>query len=1143
MAATITPPPNNVLSTRFLTENRAAAISGYRSYVDYLALNKISFYSGETIVRSTLENSSRMLSNSEDIGRLVDYVRERAKRLFLLLVYIEKLKWIGAFLNSGLTDDNLPLFVVADSKSVTMRDSQNRHWRCFDEWSDFAQKSFVDYQWFFLAMPFSTVNFENRFYLEQPLEIRALSGVSGRGGFGSVRRVEIPFGQSVSKFTLTNTISLYKIEYLEVAVKYLVNPFDEKDPLKFFEKEKHTLRVMRRLEHPHLIQATGSFERGNDGGFIFPWAEGGSLQDLWFRTDTSLNNSGLLSWALSQIEGLIDGIARLNATNTHHGDLKPANILCFSTAKENLGTLVVADVGLAKMYRYYTDQRRDPTTAKYASKKYMPPEAALFKPVLSRRCDMWSLGCVLLEFLIWLTLGRAELRKFFNAAQVNKRVKKGKVYQEHKLEVPFWEGNPIRVSRFVVQWGAKVASALKNAPIKARVLEGVLELIQNRLLIIPVEYRANSQEALQHIQDVRKGGKENPPFCSDPSVQAPFESETSDTDDDMDLAISKSDTVTSKLQDVWELVTDNVLAHTLLSRAKLATPSSEPGAVLSTTCQACGKIDFGLPVINLGRALDDIRATSRECALCNLLGACLSKRTISPGQPIQLYQQQFSLSLSRSGPSLFSIYSETGLPCLPKVASPEQFGLLREWIDLCDHKHQCLDVHVCSSTSTMPTRVIDVGSPDTQSLCLVESSRAFSDRYITLSHCWGNIPPELGLRTERGNVMKLMNGIDFKCLPRTFQDAIIVTRALGLRFLWIDSLCIIQDDHADWEFESARMGDYYSSAYLTIAATSAHASTEGFLIERPDRPYATIPFGDSCFYIAEAIDNFEADVERGKLNTRAWVLQERALSRRIIHFSSTQVYWECGIGVHCETLAQLRNPQSQFLGDHNFPSLGLSYYKDERIRLIQHLHTVYTSMQLSFGTDRPTAIAGLHDRMAHTFQSKMDYGIFWRSFERSILWQANEAETLTRIIYSSGHSVPSWSWMAYQGKIGHHEVPFGKVDWTDDLKNPMIHEPQSGVLVHGLSAEARKVTTTGRDLLSSITLDMPIAADFDERLWRCIAVGNYRKKDKPGQVLCCVILIRPVFDDNDSHDVYERAGVGTLFAASLSSTTERITLR
>lgn len=96
------------------------------------------------------------------------------------------------------------------------------------------------------------------------------------------------------------------------------------------------------------------------------------------------------------------------------------------------------------------------------------------------------------------------------------------------------------------------------------------------------------------------------------------------------------------------------------------------------------------------------------------------------------------------------------------------------------------------------------------------------------------------------------------------------------------------------------------SAYLTIAATSAQASTEGFLTERCHRSWATISSANGSLHLAEAIDNFEADVERGVLNTRGWVLQERALLRRTIHFTSTQVYWECGRGIHCETLAQLR---------------------------------------------------------------------------------------------------------------------------------------------------------------------------------------------------------------------------------------------
>jgi hypothetical protein len=144
-------------------------------------------------------------------------------------------------------------------------------------------------------------------------------------------------------------------------------------------------------------------------------------------------------------------------------------------------------------------------------------------------------------------------------------------------------------------------------------------------------------------------------------------------------------------------------------------------------------------------------------------------------------------------------------------------------------------------------------------------------------------------------------------LPQTFQDAIIITRALSVQYLWIDSICIIQDDRNDWETESRLMEQLYSCAYVTIAASCASGTEDGFLKPRPARESVRMKGSDgSSFFLCDAIDDFSSDVDQGELNKRGWVLQERALSRRTIYFAEKQTYWECGEGVRCETLTKMR---------------------------------------------------------------------------------------------------------------------------------------------------------------------------------------------------------------------------------------------
>lgn len=206
----------------------------------------------------------------------------------------------------------------------------------------------------------------------------------------------------------------------------------------------------------------------------------------------------------------------------------------------------------------------------------------------------------------------------------------------------------------------------------------------------------------------------------------------------------------------------------------------------------------------------------------------------------------------------------------------------------------------------MPTRLIEIGERVSEPIRLVDSTSIEPSRYVALSHCWGPLKDNEKVCTLKDNIEQFRQCIDVVKLPRTFRDTVTITHGLGIKYIWIDSLCIIQDDEEDWERESGRMERVFSDAYCTIGASSASSSLEGFLEDRTPRPCVQLQTGTiGTLYVCEAIDDFRQHVELGELNRRGWVLQERALSRRSIYFTSTQVYWECGQGVQCETLAHL----------------------------------------------------------------------------------------------------------------------------------------------------------------------------------------------------------------------------------------------
>lgn len=253
--------------------------------------------------------------------------------------------------------------------------------------------------------------------------------------------------------------------------------------------------------------------------------------------------------------------------------------------------------------------------------------------------------------------------------------------------------------------------------------------------------------------------------------------------------------------------------------------------------------------------------------------------------------------------------TQIGFPVLPAAGDYLRFALIREWLQCCDKFHNC-NKH---KTAKSPTRLLYVGDPkssdyDSEFLKLVPAKKFGDQKYIALSHCWGDVKKgEVPLYcTTRENIDAREKGLKRTDLPLTFQHAVEVVRGLDLKYLWIDSLCIQQGEGGDWGKESKLMEDVYASAYCTIAATSASDSHAGFLTERQsgDCVYIQDDLGRQ-FYVGTNIADFDNEIEKAWLNNRAWVIQERFLSRRTIHFGKNQMYWECGNGIHCEDLTQL----------------------------------------------------------------------------------------------------------------------------------------------------------------------------------------------------------------------------------------------
>ncbi|KAH6843238.1 kinase-like domain-containing protein [Chaetomium sp. MPI-CAGE-AT-0009] len=209
-----------------------------------------------------------------------------------------------------------------------------------------------------------------------------------------------------------------------VALKTLQNGFPEARK-KDAEKEAKNLEAVRKLRSDHLIKAIAYYHIGSDHCFLFPMAEHGNLWNFWVKRikdkeerQSHRGDTNFLVWVFAQLVGIADALVDLHDEHIRHGDLKPENILCFQdkTMPENILCfrnnslpappirLVVTDVGIAKGHKNATEARAVTSTV-VSTARYQPPEMELTQKEhskLSRRYDVWSLGCILLEFLIWL---------------------------------------------------------------------------------------------------------------------------------------------------------------------------------------------------------------------------------------------------------------------------------------------------------------------------------------------------------------------------------------------------------------------------------------------------------------------------------------------------------------------------------------------------------------------------------------------------------------------------------------------------------------------------------------------------------------------------------------------------------------------
>ena len=343
----------------------------------------------------------------------------------------------------------------------------------------------------------------------------------------------------------------------------------------------------------------------------------------------------------------------------------------------------------------------------------------------------------------------------------------------------------------------------------------------------------------------------------------------------------------------------------------------------------------------------------------------------------------------------------------------------KSWLDQCTQYHS-----ICRTATArfLPTRLIDIGpSKKIEPRLRLRSEIPAGANYFTLSHCWGNRVP---LRLLQRNFAGMRKFIRSGILPKTFQDCLLVTRQLGGRYIWIDSLCIIQDNPDDWAKESATMSEVYSHCLINIAATASADGSGGLFFPRNPimiPPIRTNFFGKSAKSDFLVVDDslWEREIEKSLLCQRGWVYQERLLSPRTLHFGSTRIFWECKALGCCESYPS-GQPEELFQG---WKKTSITDLSESPLALWTKIVDGYARCSLSCETDKLVAVSGLASIISTRINSPYIAGLWQDSLPMQLLWQTfyhHPSSTMSR--YET-YVAPSWSWASINGKVDYEAAP------------------------------------------------------------------------------------------------------------------------
>ncbi|PMD50972.1 HET-domain-containing protein [Hyaloscypha bicolor E] len=495
-----------------------------------------------------------------------------------------------------------------------------------------------------------------------------------------------------------------------------------------------------------------------------------------------------------------------------------------------------------------------------------------------------------------------------------------------------------------------------------------------------------------------------------------------------------------------------------------------------------------------------------------------------------------------------------GVPTFRPVTSSGSQGTLSiasSWLKHCVEKHDChkslfvprgkkcpdsdLSEVVDERSTIFPTRLLDLqafngGSLDIR---LVEKP-ASGSLYATLSHCWG-VNCDARYQATKSTLPALRHRMGYAELPKTYRDAISVCRSLGIRYVWIDSLCIIQDSKEDWASEAAKMADVYSNSHLTISADWS-TNSEGGCFRLIDRPQGIHP--EHAIRISSVLSNGErsclhfyryCSTPPGLFNythlaSRAWAYQERILSRRNLHFTQHQLFWECRKGFASEDMVPDCSEPSpltpSYLLNIRATKSAEQHLQSWCYQIISH----YSDAKITFPTDRLPAVSALAKHFADELCSPYLAGLWLEGLWYTLSWYRRERQSTER---PKNYIAPSWSWAAINAGVFWLMVPSGDIvkrveiidAMVDLVGDPFGQVSHGWIRVTGLLVEnVSPLTKFPKAVLDLILPDYPLEPPPEKV--HCLLLGERTFPYIRNYYLLLVISSKDL-------NVYERYGMGT----------------